>query len=782
MNHSFHIDNEHVFREKIKEGINFFAGAGFSVLPDADGCSLPLSKDLASMLEIQFGITHQENYQRTFEILMSRYPQEFQQYLHDKFNVSSCNELYSNVWKFNIKCFITTNFDNIAALSAEGLGDICLVDLRKGAPRNGEIPYIPLNGSATVDTDNLYIGTLDVATPHTQTVALFEYFEKVLSKRMTLFCGYSMNDPSVQRAVSSSLKNNPNSVWVLCLPTCEDDINYFRNIGCNVIIGDTESLLKWAEKNINSSKTANDDVPELKNDEFFKRYIVPTSATEVRSVPTDDYYLKGDVQWYHIFEKVPLERSIVPEIHNEASSGKNILLVGGNFTGKTTILMQLALRVSGNRFYFDYLSIEQAKRFVKLSGDAAVWIFLEHCTSDVSILEVLNSKKNIRIIATADEVSYEYSKHLIDPGNYSIYHIGELDIDEARQIYNKIPKNIRKNEFSYKSRRRSVSDAIPFGTIPDDLEEEKYCMLEMLGKNVKGAISRNTIIKIFSSIKKENNQSLELIALTTYLTSHQSALSTDVMMAYFNYTTAEQVEKAIQMINTSLNEKNTGIAITTDDQDQDYYRLRSMLFSFYAQDVFESESNSGFKEVYANTVRRCIEEVAPIHIFNYSAFKRSAYDSELFYNLFGNDAHALYAMLNKYDNNAYIFHQWALYCSRLGDYKKAFQYIDKASVLLPHNFSIKNSKAMILFEANKDDWSEVGLNTKKEAMEILKKCYNNDRRKAQHVVAFARYAIIMSDHGHDEYLQLAYSWLIEEFEEGHKVQLKNIILRRINDK
>ena len=780
MDHSFHVDNEHVFKEKINEGINFFAGAGFSVLPDKTGNTLPLSKDLALMLEKQFKISHQENYQRTFEILMAKFPQEFQQYLHDLFKVTSCNDLYTNVWKFNIKCFITTNFDNIATLSSEGLKNICLVDLRKGAPKTGEIPYVPLNGSAAVDTDTLYIGTLNVATPHTQTVALFEYFEQELPKRMTLFCGYSLNDPSVQRAVSSSLKNNPDSVWVQCLPSCTEDIDYFRNIGCNVIIGDTKSLLEWARDNLDRSKPAGKNIYYLEKDEYFKRYAVPKSAREVRSVPTDDYYLKGDAQWYHIFEKVPLERSIVPEIHNEASSGKNILIVGGNFTGKTTILMQLALRISGQKYYFDYLSVEQAKRFVELSEDTQVWVFLEHCTNDVTTLDVLSSKKNIRIIATADEIAYEYSKHLVDPSSYLVYHVGELDIDEARQIFNKIPKNIRKNEFSFKTRRRSVSDAIPFGTTPDDLEEEKYNMLEMLGKNVKGAVSRNTVIKILNSIEKENDQSLELIALTTYLTSNYSALSTDVIMAYFNYTTAEQVDKAIQLINTSLNEKNTGITITNDEQDQDYYRLRSTFFSFYAQDVFESESK--FKKIYANTVRKCIEEVAPVHIFNYIAFRRSAYDSELFYSLFGDDAHSLYALLNKYDNNAYIFHQWALYCSRLGDFKKAFQYIDKASVLLPHNFSIKNSKAMILFESNKDDWSEIGLNTKKEAMQILQKCYTNDRRKAQHVVAFAKFAIIMSDHGHDEYLQLAYSWLVEEFEEGHKTQLKNTISRKINKK
>ena len=117
-------------------------------------------------------------------------------------------------------------------------------------------------------------------------------------------------------------------------------------------------------------------------------------------------------------------------------------------------------------------------------------------------------------------------------------------------------------------------------------------------------------------------------------------------------------------------------------------------------------------------------------------------------------------------------------------YKEAFADIDHALSLAPNNFSIQNSQAIILFEANKYDYSETALNSLKEAMSILRDCYNNDKRKIYHSQKFAEFAIILQEkHNCKDFIEDAKKWILETIQEqGENISKKTKELKARLDK
>ncbi len=105
--------------------------------------------------------------------------------------------------------------------------------------------------------------------------------------------------------------------------------------------------------------------------------------------------------------------------------------------------------------------------------------------------------------------------------------------------------------------------------------------------------------------------------------------------------------------------------------------------------------------------------------------------------------------------------------SLLGQFKEAFSAIDKALRQKPNNFSIKNTSAIILFEANRKELNETGRMKRIEAMDILAKCYSNDKRKDYHAHRFAEFSIeILKIDNNPQYIEQATNWINEIIEKG----------------
>ena len=132
------------------------------------------------------------------------------------------------------------------------------------------------------------------------------------------------------------------------------------------------------------------------------------------------------------------------------------------------------------------------------------------------------------------------------------------------------------------------------------------------------------------------------------------------------------------------------------------------------------------RNAYASVIEKFLKKVSIFKIYQYHLFRRSAYDAKLYYTLFGEDANKIYSELYEYDQNPYTLQQWALCRAYLKQFKEAFADIDKALRQKPNNLSIKNTSAIILFEANRTEKNLTGQQKRNEAMQILEQCYYND--------------------------------------------------------
>ena len=356
----------------------------------------------------------------------------------------------------------------------------------------------------------------------------------------------------------------------------------------------------------------------------------------------------------------------------------------------------------------------------------------------------------IQTIAVSDEYTYESSKHLLENISYKKLEIPDFDRNEAERVYSNIPNDLRNDEFVYKQK-----------------EEDKYSILELITSNVKNVISQEKVKAILEKIKKQNYEVFEIILLTAYLVRNRSALTTNTLVSYFNISDIDTIKNKIKLVRSCLTELN--IELDADEIDQDYYSLRSSLFVKYTFDV----ALTSFTKDFSNIVKKFINEVHPSCIYKNNIFKRCAYDAHLFLKLFGNKADEVYKVLYRYDPSAYTLQQQALYKAYTNRFPEAFSDIDEAIHLMPSNFSIKNARAIILFEANKDKDTDDALQALKEAMAILEQCYTSDKRKIYHAQKYAEFALIfLKKHGEKGFVEKAYRWINELLESKESTSKK----------
>lgn len=334
---------------------------------------------------------------------------------------------------------------------------------------------------------------------------------------------------------------------------------------------------------------------------------------------------------------------------------------------------------------------------------------------------------------------YESTKHLIEDITYKKIIMEDIDKDEALRIFNNIPNNIRNETFKYKIN-----------------ENDKYSFFELITTNIQNVLSFDKVRDFIHKIEN-NDEVFEIILLTAYLVYHKSVLSTDILFKYFdNIDTYEDVQRKIRKAQSLLAEIN--ITFQPDLDDQDYYVLRSNLFATMTHEVAKKH----YKDYYARVIKTFIGKTPPNYIYKNYIFKRQAYDAELFNILFGHNGDDIYEMIYANDHSAYTLQQWALYKAKDGRYLEAFALIDKALNILPNNFSIKNARAIILFEANKDKDTEEAKRTLYEAMEILENCYKSDKRKVYHAQKYAEFAIyIYKSYRNKAYFAQARDWIKE---------------------
>ena len=304
--------------------------------------------------------------------------QEYQNYLRSRLTVSSYNPLYDILNKINLKSYVTTNIDNIVRLVMDNSTSYYLKNIREyGASMHGknELPYIPLHGDVMDINSKLYFGEFELATVDKRNADLFEQMFGQLAKQPILFWGYSFKDKGVLSAVKRLLELGTDDIWIQFLPSETSSIKLFRDKGCHIIESDTESLFKWIDEHIETKCNYEGDIL---SDPRLKKYKIPT-LSEVTSIPQTEYFQEGNTCWHPILANIPYERSIIPVIEDVAIKNNCVIVTGCKFSGKTTILMQLARKThTHNKFYIDGIDKEEAEFILNIIGKNEAWIFFNN--------------------------------------------------------------------------------------------------------------------------------------------------------------------------------------------------------------------------------------------------------------------------------------------------------------------------------------------------------------------------------------------------------------------
>ncbi len=747
------IDREDLFREKLLSGINLFTGAGFSCLADNDNNKLPIAEELCPQLCENFDLSYDTFGNDLESICALANGDELQEFLRKRFTVSKINEKYILLNKINLLSYVTTNIDNIVHLAIESGNRYYLKSLTYyGSIRKeqAELCYIPLHGEVMNNEKRLYFGKFDLAVADQANSDLFQQAALKLRDTPTLFWGYGFHDTGVLKTVQKLLTYGPQDIWIQCRPSNIKQIKLFEGLGCNIISADTQQLFEWIEKNI-VEEVPSGNTTDLKQNDNLKKFLIPT-INQVPAVPAEDYYIRGITQWYSVLVKQAIELDIVNDVYNDYMKNKNIIIIGTDFSGKTTALMQLALKINTqNKMFISNLSIEKSNFIINnLSGIEAT-IFVDNCETDMIAFKALAQSDNIRTIATATDYTYEASKHLLEDLKFKPIFIKDFTQDQARRFYNAIDSNLRQSVFTYKDKNN---------------ENEKFSILEMMLKNIVNSLKEDRIYQLLKRVLERDKVAFETVALAIYLSGNNSALSIDILFSYFDCKTYEDTKKHVSEANGLLRELN--VSVDSCDDDQDYYDVRSKLFLYHGKLILSGKRE--LKSAYAEVIYKFLRIISPYKIYRYNLFRRSAYDAKLYFSLFAQNANDIYARLYEYDLNPYTLQQWALCRAYLGEFKEAFADIDKALRQKPNNFSIKNTSAIILFEANRTELNETGRKKRVEAMEILAKCYSNDKRKAYHAHRFAEFAIeIMNIDNDDQYIEQANVWIDEIINKGEGV-------------
>jgi len=186
------------------------------------------------------------------------------------------------------------------------------------------------------------------------------------------------------------------------------------------------------------------------------------------------------------------------------------------------------------------------------------------------------------------------------------------------------------------------------------------------------------------------------------------------------------------------------------------------------------------------------QEISPMRIGRYDVFRRAAFDAKLIGRAFPKWEEGLkfYEEASHRDTSYSLKQQGALYLSQKRNFELAFNWIDDArSMARKNSFAIRNSYAVILFDANYQKISSDEVRqTLDESMGILKSCYNQDHRKVYHAKIFAEQALKYTTKYPEsantrDYLESSKEWLNKELEkrvgDRRMLQLRSQVLRAL---
>lgn len=565
-----------------------------------------------------------------------------------------------------------------------------------------------------------------------------------------MFIGYGLNDTGVIEAISSeqTFQNAQKSKWIVLYNPTKDDIEYFESMDFNIIIADTKEFLdaietfdKWDNIKANQSK----DIERL-----LLANIIPKDTRGQIQRPIEEFYRGLSPKWTDILRNVIYKTSHYKNIEDSIfNKQKGTIIIGSPISGKTTLAMQVGyfIQYNGIKLFLTDLNQGRANYLSKIIGDKKALLIVENFTDDIQAFQELKSLPNVSLVGVDRSHNFGYVSHLIDKNNFDIINVTPLTEFDIQGIIDAIPDGIRKSEAEI---RKST---------PRDMDESIF---EFVIRHIKGESIKIRYKDFIEKLEDDDIDLAEFLVLCAYMHAARVPLSMEVAYSYFDEYSFSDVINMRQQLADFLKEDT---AEELAQNNIDGYRPRSSITS-------EAILSYVSPELLAKVLNTLIEKVPYIRICNFKTFRKWAFDKVLMSRAFPNweEGKVFYEKAFLFDNrNPYVLQQGALYLSSKRKYQEAFDWIDKAKILTnDRQFSIRNSHAIIMFDANYNIYTAEAEEQLDKSMEILHKCFNDDMRKTFHAKTYAdqalRYYKKYNNPKSIEYLQQSLVWLEQERE------------------
>ena len=752
----------------MRKGLNLFIGAGFSIKAyDSEGRKMPDSATLLKELHqtIGSGINDLPKY---CSVMERKSRAALYDYLTKRFHVVRFDNFYKNLNLINLKGVYTTNIDDlIPQIIAKSPNRYVHEQSVNGDCTDSRgVNYLPLHGYVKYPEQGYVFSIEKIANIYNQAPKIWAYLSTAVERYPTLFMGYDFNDTGVIDTILAqpTFSNTKKSMWIILYKPTPEVVQYYEDLDFNIIISDTEEFLKEIPLMSDWSKVNQQGQTSL--EKLLAKNVIPKDDRGMTQRSIDDFYRGMAPEWPDILRNVIPRVSFYKDVENSVhGKQKHTIIIGAPITGKTTLAMQIGhlIDFDGTKLMFNNLNMGRAEYIFKLIGNSKALIIVENFTDDVDAFLLLAKLPYVKLLGVDRGHNFTIVNHKMRPKDFDIINVTELKEQDIQSIIDAIPEGIRRSEAEIKKNKFDANDSI----------------FEFVIRHVKGQTIRNRYRDFIQKLENTDRDLTEFLVLCAYMNKARVPLSMEVAYSYFSDKNYDEVMAMRNQLADFLQEVDSEWLA---EREIDGYRPRTSIIS---DAILEYTK----RETLADVMWNVINNVYYVSICNYRTFHKWAFDKDMMMRAFPNwhEGKEFLEEAFLYDNrNPYVLQQGALYLSAKKRYREAFDWIDRAKTMTDDkHFSIRNSHAIILFDANYEvdtEEAEIQLDL---SMDILHKCYTNDKRRTFHARTYAEQSLRYFKKYHNDksirYLNQAQTWLNDELVTNSWAYDLKSLLSRIED-
>jgi adenylate kinase len=754
------VTEEGLLNADLAKGLNLFVGAGFSTLArNSLGDALPVGDKLKNLLVEKFQL---EKYRTLdlaglYAVLAADRRDALRDYLKSVFTVDIYEPRYDALRLLNVDFLYTTNIDDLPfhIFNARAGEDTrVLHDLMTyGAPRNPRevVQFIPLHGNVKHDDADFLFTPGQISSAFASDRETWYVFQRELQSRPTIFLGYGMRDAGVLQALHDGSPRSQVNRWILLRKEDEAANALYSSLGFHVVVGETEEFLAFIANNVTRSVS-----PPTQLRQKFTGQVLRVG--EVAQRPIRNFFLGAEPEWSDAYSNQVVRRRINSKVKNSIYNNRHVAVVGVPLSGKTTILKQVAAEISADRpvLYFDRLSHVQADMIVaEHKGQASrALVFVDNLIDSRDAIERLVKEVGAQIVSAEQSVYFDSVSLRTMQSKLDVHSSSEIPEQDLQSIIASIPVDIRRWR--------------PDGLEVVEMDAGEVGLFESFRRHVYDENLTNRFRAKLAEFEAKDLEAFDVYMMACYVAACRTLVSFDMIYTFLpnakkHYGDVYNIAKRIGSFLVEVD--------LADDPHQDYFSVRSGALARIAlRECHQPAFGRVFERFHSSVPTRVVVD--------YPVFRRYAYDNDFARKAFPKleDGKRFYERLVRSTDNAYDYQHGAVYLSKMKSFTDAFAWIDTAlSKSRGRVFSIRNTHARILFEANIDVLrrntnDKTALDGIVESMEVLEGCIKNDARRSYHLLRYGdqalQYGAIMRDQKSVDWLEQARSNLQQIVEQA----------------